>query len=259
MGPVLIEPLLMSAWVAAGAGLIFLAVFLWSLSKGQAPRHVQFSLAALPVLGLGIAFILFVIRWGKQPKDYAYAVYPDGIAYLEDNRWTIFRWADVTVFQSGHDLGSMMGELVTHDGRWMPLHRHVPRWRELGAAMEHRICPRIYRESQVAIANGEVAQFGPFGIGRDGLHHQGRVLAWHRVGAVMLCWNAPDGMNASFRDRHASGGDCIWIVDSQMYLFCHELARTVLTRAVAMKLIQDYAPDAHVNFTLDQRSTAEEG
>jgi len=246
LGPVLSEWLLGAAWVSLVLTVLFgsLVTYHWAKSTPQ----IRLVNSGVVLFVACLAGGLFAVRHGKQPNEFAYLLYTTGFAYFEDGNWSVVRWDEVADILSPLGWGGD-ATLVLRDGRMVPVRTGVSGQREYQGAIESQVVKRVYRRSRQALAAGQSVQFGPLGIGPDGLNHDGQTLAWSDLERLAVSINVPyevSGVPIRF-DR---AGERLWIVQAGGRWWCDLRFREVPTRTVLIQLIRERCPSAFTDFTL---------
>jgi hypothetical protein len=171
-----------------GVYLLLLAAYgAWEAQEGQGlwPIALVIGIALLVAGGCYFAFqSLFRTR---------IRVYRNGVEVETIWSRSFTRWEDIeAIFEFDPPIERNSLGMEVHNYRcgfsqtdgdtfWFHINR-MSGLRDFVARLHKRVDDRFRARARAALAAGEVAWFGPVGIGRDGIHsHKGDVLPWSEV------------------------------------------------------------------------------
>jgi hypothetical protein len=143
----------------------------------------------LAALGAPLAVLLVAFALHQFLFPTRLGVYPTGVRVGTRFSTTFTRWEDVTgVLEQktrGPGDGVFRAGFRRADGRtFLFSAERVDRLVEFAARLHREVDPRVRAATLLALAAGEVAWFGPVGLGREGFHSRNGVLAWDAVSHV---------------------------------------------------------------------------
>jgi hypothetical protein len=137
-----------------------------------------FTVAALT--GLGLAALRF-LRF-----DYveSYLVYRDALVIFRKNSYTLIRWDAIRAL-------SVPRVLTTADGQkfFLAQFNEVQDLGGLYEAVLGEVRRRLLPPAMAALQQGRAVKCGPLTVTTVELGHQGRTLAWQRIGAMTIASN----------------------------------------------------------------------
>jgi hypothetical protein len=164
-------------------------------------RTVVFMTGFLATSG-GVLYLVGRLPPVPEPTPATtYALYPDGVACFEGGTWTLIRWSDV-VEHRGQCPGAPFARVVLRDGRKLTLRKEgIRRGAELLRAVECRTLRPRLDQTLAALDAGQTVWFDPLGVGKDGLHHAGKTLAWEDLDRIEVASPLNAGVIGSLNVR----------------------------------------------------------
>lgn len=234
-------------------GVAFLVVLagLIGMKKGMPPTAFLVVLvAALFFLGLGLFTYIRNEAAQKKPENqsnaggnFAYAVFPAGLAIVRDGQWTAIRWEQIYEFH-GVYLGHSLARVKLADGREFQL-QGVGSLDELSKTVEERSFFFLYQRAQSTLDGGGSLQFGAVTVSPGGLSFKNKQIGWQEIDKIQLgALSQGGGIAGGIQEANAQ-----LIIREQKLLgiglpWCAEPFMPMPNRLVLLKLLRTMAQSA---------------
>jgi hypothetical protein len=172
-----------AGWSLTAVGVVCLLLGVFAVAKKSPVEAVQVLWGLTVLSSIPGVYILryrpFVVR--PVAPAYAYAFYPEALAYYQEGAWKVVRWDEVEGFV-GPSPGDSDVQLTLQDGSKLTMHNAGGfTARDAAGLVERRTFQPLLSRALAQLDRGDAVQFGPLGVSRHQLTYRGTALPWDNV------------------------------------------------------------------------------